>query len=448
MKKQIPLSILLVMISLAGFFIIQASWVVNLIDSSRQRTIERATAATEEVANNIADRLSISYRPVPRTPLQFPEDIFFNIPRITTVKGTFSLAEIQEMFNKALNNNDEKNLYIEFGVVNNIAPQIKTVSLSTPGFIELSRDSTLENKAAKPIIKNIGMNIENGGVSESLIVYIPNITMQVLFSQWLVLLGFFMYSIITLAAFYMAIKTIIQQRNLGKIKNDFINNMTHEFKTPLATISLAVDALQNKKVVENPEKQAYFTQIIKDENLRMNKHVETILKAAFTDKQEFNLDMKNMHAHTVIQSVVDSFALQLRDKNDGFAELKLDAKNDLITADPVHFGNLINNLMDNAVKYSKPDVQAKVIVSTVNTGKYFTVKVQDNGIGMSKETAKRVFEKFYRAHTGNLHNVKGFGLGMNYVKSIVEAHKGKVRIDSELGKGSSFIVDIPISTEK
>lgn len=444
MKKQIPLSILLVIISLVGFFIIQATWIVNLIDSSRQRTIERVTIATEEVANNIGERLSISYRPMPRTPLQFPEDIL-NIPTITTVKSSFSLEEIENMFLKALEEHDEKNLYIEFGVVNSfIAPRIKSVTLSTPGFIPMSMDSVLENKSAKPIIKNIGL-VESGGISESLIVYIPNITMQVLRSQWLVILGFLMYSVITLAAFYMAVKTIIQQRNLGKIKNDFINNMTHEFKTPLATISLAVDALQNKKVVENPEKQAYFTQIIKDENLRMNKHVETILKAAFTDKQEFNLDMKNVDAHQIIQSVVDSFALQLKDKNDGYAELRLNAKNDLIFADPVHFGNLINNLMDNAVKYSRPEVQAHVVVSTVNTGKYLSLKVQDNGIGMSKETAKRVFEKFYRAHTGNLHNVKGFGLGMNYVKSIVEAHKGRVKIDSEPGKGSTFTVDIPLA---
>lgn len=444
MKKQIPLSILLVTISLLGFFVIQASWLINLIDSSRQRTIERTEIATEEVANQIADRLSISYRPTPRTPLQFPEDVF-NIPRITTVRETFSVEEIQRMLNKSLEDHNEKNLHIEFGIINNIAPQTRSVSLSSSNFDKIVKDSVLEKKSAKPIIKNIGLNVEYGGVSESLIVFIPNITTQVLKSQWLVLLGFLLYSAITLAAFYMTVNTIIQQKNLSKIKNDFINNMTHEFKTPLATISLAVDALQNPKVIENPEKQAYFTKIVKDENQRMNKHVETILKAAFTDKQEFNFEFKDIHVHEIIKSVVDSFSLQLKDKNDGYAILKLNATNDVIYADPVHFTNLINNLIDNAVKYSKPDVQAKIIIETANNNKNFLIKVQDNGIGMSKETTKRVFEKFYRAHTGNLHNVKGFGLGMNYVKSILDAHKGKIKIDSELDKGSTFTVEIPLA---
>lgn len=444
MKKQVPLSILLVSISLIGFFIIQVSWVVNLIDSSRQRTTERVTLATKEVTSNIANRLSITLRPVQKSPLQFPEDIF-NSPRITTVRESFSLEEIQQMFQRSLESHNEKGLHIEFGIINTVAPGRRSVSLSTPNFFAITQDSALENKAGKPIIENIGLNVEYGGVSESMVVYIPNINTQVLKAQWLVLLGFLFYSIITLSAFYLTVKTMLQQRNLSKIKSDFINNMTHEFKTPLATISLAVDALQNRKVQQNPEKQQYFTGIIKDENLRMNKHVETILKAAFTEKQEITLELKEVHAHDIIRRVSESFELQLRDKNNGSAKLVFNAKNDLIKADQVHFANLINNLMDNAVKYSKPDVPARIIITTLNTAKYLSVRVQDNGIGMSKETVKRVFEKFYRAHTGNLHNVKGFGLGMNYVKSIVEAHKGRVRIESELGKGSTFIVDFPLA---
>lgn len=444
MKKQIPLSILLVSISLTGFFIIQISWVANLIDSSRQRTIERVAMATKEVTGNIADRLSISFRPAPKSPLQFPEDIF-NSPRITTVRESFSLEELQQMFKRSLERHNEKGLHIEFGIINTVAPGRRSVSLSSPNFFMIAQDSTLEKKAGKPIIENIGLNVEYGGVSESMVVYIPNINAQVLRAQWLVLLGFLFYSLITLSAFYLTVKTMLQQRNLSKIKSDFINNMTHEFKTPLATISLAVDALQNPKVRERPDKQQYFTDIIKDENQRMHKHVETILKAAFTEKQEFTLELKAIHAHEIIRSVAESFELQLKDKNNGSAQLMLNAKNDLINADQVHFTNLINNLMDNAVKYSKPDIPAKIVVTTQNSGKYLSVRVQDNGIGMSKETVKRVFEKFYRAHTGNLHNVKGFGLGMNYVKSIVEAHKGKVRIESDLGKGSAFIVDIPLS---
>ena len=217
--------------------------------------------------------------------------------------------------------------------------------------------------------------------------------------------------------------------------------MTHELKTPLATISLAVDALQNSKVIGNPEKSSYFSDIIKQENKRMNKHVETILQAALMDKQDMRLNLVPIHAHVIIQRVVNTFALQLNEKG-GNVTLHLNATNDLINADETHFTNLINNLVDNAIKYSKENLH--IIITTHGTGKYLVIQVQDNGIGMSKETVKHIFEKFHRAHTGNLHNVKGFGLGMSYVKSVVDAHNGKIKVESLQGKGSTFMVDIPI----
>lgn len=443
MKKQIPLSILLVSVSLIGFFIIQFSWIMNLMESSRQRTREHVTLATKEVTGAIANRLSITMRPVQKSPLQFPEDVN-NIPRITTVRESFSLSEIEQMFRQALDKHSEKGLYTEFAIINNTFPS-KYVSMSTPLFIQYALDSSLETKASKPIIENIGLNVEYGGISESMIVIIPNINKQVLRSQWLILLGFVFYTIITLAAFYLTVKTMLQQRDLSKIKSDFINNMTHEFKTPLATISLAVDALKNKKVMGSEEKLTYFTDIIREENKRMNKHVGTILKAAFSEKQELNVHLKAISAQEIIEQVVRSFDLQLKEKNEGTYELKFAASNDVILADTNHFTNLVNNLMDNAVKYSKTDIPAHVIVSTYSNNRYFTLKVQDNGIGMSKETVKRIFEKFYRAHTGNLHNVKGFGLGMNYVKSIVDSHKGKIKVESALEKGSIFTIDIPLA---
>jgi two-component system phosphate regulon sensor histidine kinase PhoR len=221
--------------------------------------------------------------------------------------------------------------------------------------------------------------------------------------------------------------------------------MTHELKTPLATISLAVDALQNSKVQTNVEKSMYFSGIIREENKRMNKHVETILQAALMDKNELKLNFTPVHAHAVIEKVLNGFKLQLDEKG-AAAELHLNAKNDLVNADEVHFTNLINNLIDNAVKYSKENL--KLIITTHCTTKYLAIQVQDNGIGMSKETVKRIFEKFYRAHTGNVHNVKGFGLGMSYVKQVVDAHKGKIKVESTLGKGSTFIVDIPLYKEE
>jgi two-component system phosphate regulon sensor histidine kinase PhoR len=173
----------------------------------------------------------------------------------------------------------------------------------------------------------------------------------------------------------------------------------------------------------------------------MNKQVETILQAALTDRQELQLNLKPINVHQVIHKALENFSLQLQDRH-GKAELFLNAKNDLIHADEVHFTNLVSNLIDNAIKYSKDNLLIKI--QTQSNHKVITIRIEDNGIGMSKETVKRIFEKFYRAHTGNLHNVKGFGLGLSYVKTVVDAHQGKIKVESVPNKGTSFIIDIPL----
>jgi two-component system phosphate regulon sensor histidine kinase PhoR len=221
--------------------------------------------------------------------------------------------------------------------------------------------------------------------------------------------------------------------------------MTHEFKTPLATISLAVDALRNEKVMQDRDKMGYFSGIIKEENKRMNKHVETILQAAAMDRQEVQLSRRPMHVHTLVEEIIDNHALQLQEIN-AQAELQLNARYDCIDADPVHFRNVVSNLVDNAIKYSSEHLRIRI--TTHSTNKNLVIRVEDNGIGMSKETQRRIFEKFYRAHTGNLHNVKGFGLGLSYVKSIVDAHHGKIKVESTLGKGSAFTIEMPLHKDK
>ena len=214
-----------------------------------------------------------------------------------------------------------------------------------------------------------------------------------------------------------------------------------KFKTPLATISLAVDALKNEKVINDKEKTNYFTGIIKEENIRMNKQVETILQAALLDKQEVQLNLKKLSAHQLIDAALNNITLQVEERGGKLAVNKA-AQKEMIMADEVHFTNLINNLLDNAVKYSNEHPIIKL--STQNIGKQLRIKIEDNGIGMNKETLSRIFEKFYRAHTGNVHNVKGFGLGLSYVKTMVDAHKGTIKAESTPGKGSSFIVTIPV----
>jgi two-component system phosphate regulon sensor histidine kinase PhoR len=253
--------------------------------------------------------------------------------------------------------------------------------------------------------------------------------------------GAIFFTLVIIAAFYVTVNALLRQKKVSEIKNDFINNMTHEFKTPLATISLAVDALKNEKVVQDRQKSEYFTGIIKEENRRMNKQVETILQASLLDRQEQQLNISPIHANTIIQEAMENFQLQLEGKG-GRSELQLNAKNDLLNADEVHFTNLVSNLIDNAIKYSKDNLFIKI--TTHSTSKSLVIRIEDNGIGMTKETQRRIFEKFYRAHTGNLHNVKGFGLGLSYVKTIVDAHQGKIKVDSLVGRGTTFTLEFPL----
>jgi two-component system phosphate regulon sensor histidine kinase PhoR len=171
--------------------------------------------------------------------------------------------------------------------------------------------------------------------------------------------------------------------------------------------------------------------------------VETILQASLLDRQDQQLNLRSLHVHQVIQEAMENFQLQLEGKG-GSAELQLNAKSDLIEADEVHFMNLITNLIDNAVKYSKDNLLIKI--TTHSTAKSLVIRIEDNGIGMSKETQRRIFEKFYRAHTGNLHNVKGFGLGLSYVKTIVEAQRGRIKVDSAIGKGTTFTLEFPLKS--
>jgi two-component system phosphate regulon sensor histidine kinase PhoR len=172
----------------------------------------------------------------------------------------------------------------------------------------------------------------------------------------------------------------------------------------------------------------------------MNKQVETILQAALLDRNEMQLNLFPVHVHEIIKDVADNFKLQLEDKL-GKAHLQLNASNDLLMVDEVHFTSLISNLIDNAVKYSRDHVNIKI--TTHSTNKNFVFRIEDNGIGMNKETQRRIFEKFYRAHTGNVHNVKGFGLGLSYVKTMVDAHDGKIKVDSTIGKGTTFTIEFP-----
>ncbi len=241
-------------------------------------------------------------------------------------------------------------------------------------------------------------------------------------------------------AFYFTLNTIYKQKQLSEIKNDFINNMTHELKTPISTIQLACEALTDSDM-NTPEMQGTFISMIKDENTRLKGLVDTVLKTAILDKGQVKLNKEEINLLDVLKRVKDNFSLKISQLG-GEIRIKNELPELIFEGDNQHMTNVFQNLIDNAIKYSSEI--PKITISTLKTIDNYIITVTDNGIGISKENLDKIFEKLYRVPTGDLHNVKGFGLGLNYVKSIIELHGGNITVKSTKDKGSSFIITLPL----
>lgn len=247
--------------------------------------------------------------------------------------------------------------------------------------------------------------------------------------------------LVLISIFAYTIYAIFRQKKLSEMKTDFINNMTHEFKTPVATIMIASEALKDPEVVEDKSRISRLANIIYDENVRLGNHIERVLSVARLERKEIKLEFAPVNVNDLITAVVDSMGLQLQKRNTAIT-LNLDATQDLTMADELHLSNVIYNLIDNANKYSLDS--PKIDIATSNRGKNLIVEVADKGIGMTKDQTKRIFDQFYRVPTGNLHDVKGFGLGLNYVRDIVAEMDGTIKVNSEKDKGTTFEISLPI----
>jgi two-component system, OmpR family, phosphate regulon sensor histidine kinase PhoR len=277
-----------------------------------------------------------------------------------------------------------------------------------------------------------------------LALYFPAETIYTLGKLKLILLASIALIIIIIGAFYYTISTIFKQKKLSEIKSDFINNMTHEFKTPISTISLAGEVLSDKSIEKSPEKVDNYLQIIRKENRRLAGLVENVLQAAILDKGKLKFKIQECDIHQIILDVIQNLQLQIQNKN-ALVTTELKAQRYSLFGDKMHLTNIFYNLIDNALKYSRETPEIKV--STESDKDYIKIKVQDNGIGIRKEDIRKIFETFYRVPTGNIHNVKGFGLGLSYVKIVVEKHQGHIELQSEINKGSIFIVYLPFHTK-
>ena len=249
------------------------------------------------------------------------------------------------------------------------------------------------------------------------------------------------FTLIIVLAFVSAIYQLIRQKQISEIKSDFINNMTHEFKTPIATINLAVEAIRNPSSIGDQEKVLRYLGMIREENKRMHAQVENVLRISKLEKNQLDIKKERMMMHDLIQTAVDHIQLIVDDRQ-GKIEVHLESDRDEVLANETHMTNVLVNILDNAVKYS-PEAP-KIEVKTELLKNQILVSIRDEGAGMSKAVLKKVFEKFYREHTGNIHNVKGHGLGLAYVKKIVEDHQGEVYAESERGKGSTFYIKLPL----
>jgi len=249
-----------------------------------------------------------------------------------------------------------------------------------------------------------------------------------------------LFTLMLTTGLWLIIKNLIHHRNISQIQNDFINNMTHEFKTPIATISLASDSILNPEILDKREKVSYFTGMIKKENKRMNRLVEKILQMARLENKEFKLEKQKIAVHDLLEMIGENTKIKLKDS--GKISINLKAKLDTVNADQVHLTNVFYNLIDNAIKYSE---EPKIIeIETLNQKNYLVVKIIDNGQGMNKKELQHIFDRFYRIEAGNVHNIKGYGLGLTYVKAVIDKHNGYINVKSEPGIGSTFEVKLPI----
>lgn len=419
-RKIIRNIILLATISLGGVIATQIYWVSKAFNLQEKQFNDQVQLALNDVVKNI---LSINH-----------DTYTINNP-VKQISSNYFIAQINDtlhpyLLETILNQEFEKrNLIIDYEYV---IYDCFTDSIVFGNYIPLGSEEK-NNLAAT----SDTMAWNNDGHYFG--VYFPKKTSYIVsgmgiwvFSSALILLiiSFFSYTI----------AVILKQKRLSEIKNDFINNMTHELKTPISTISLSSDVLISENLQNNPERLKMYAQIIKEENERLKKQVDRVLQMAMLDKEEIQLQSEKLNMHQLIQRCVNSMEPQIINAN-GKIELFLDSSNDSVRGDRVHLTNIVFNLLDNAFKYSPNQPQIKI--KTENQDNNLLIHITDKGIGIPLIYQKNIFEKFYRVPSGDLHNVKGFGLGLNYVKTMVEIHNGTIKLKSKEGKGSTFTITLP-----
>ena len=396
-----------------------------------------AKRVTEVYNNNSIDKSGVSQSLIPDVRIEKSGnlDILDNALFEISAKDVLSAMPLEERVSSDILQKLIKKELEEYGIETRFEFGIYSNNLAT-------KIKSNEFKYDKEATYSIPIFTDNEGNSKyQLLVTFP-LKKKFLLSELVsVTVLSIVFTLIILIAYTSALNQLIRQRQISEIKNDFINNMTHEFKTPIATINLALDAIKNPKIIDDKEKVLRYLQMIKDENKRMHAQVENVLRISKLEKKELDITKESNNIHEIIDDAIDHVNLILEDRQ-GTITCHFKAIRTTVLINDVHFTNVIVNILENAIKYS-PNVP-EIEVFTENIKDMVIIKVKDSGLGMSKIAQKRIFEKFYREHTGDIHNVKGHGLGLAYVKRIVEDHNGQVYVESEKGKGSTFIIKLPL----
>ncbi len=387
-----------------------------------RQIIIRAAAQQENYKKYVAEKLR-------RIDTLFRQMIYQGMGNFMPFEGRFTQGEIDSILSAELNQKG-LNLEYEFAIVED-------------GYISPIKSANFNPERADfkvPLYQN---DFFSG--PKWLLISFPDRINYLLQSMWYMLALSGLFTTFIIVAFGYTVNQMQKQKKISQIKSDFINNMTHEFKTPIATISLAVDALSNPKVKMDQARIDHYRTVIREENKRMHAQVEKVLQLALLDKQELELRRNEIDIHELIRRSLNHLNLQIESKK-GKVEIELAEGDFTVVGDEVHLGNVVVNILDNAIKYSKSNPQIKI--KTTATSKSIFIAFSDKGIGMTKDVQRKVFDRFYRQAVGDIHDVKGHGLGLSYVKEIIEMHRGAIVVDSEPGKGSTFTIELPLKPNK
>ena len=423
-RRIIIFTIIVMTIALIGLMGIQIYWIKNasaVKEATFQRTITEVLTRVVNKIEKLEKRKAAQANPYEGM-LNFNRHLLYERFITETQVDSLILLELN------IRGIDTR---FEFGIYN---PEKDVFLLEKdPG---LRKNLIEKGSAARLFVSDIYTS------PEYLLVYFPHEKQFLLTELWGMLLISIILIIVIVYSFTYTITTIFRQKKLSEMKNDFINNMTHEFKTPISTISLACEALSDRDIVRTPEFTDNYINIILEENKRLATMAEKILQTAVIEKGQLKMRRERINLHDVITDVIKNIRIQVEIK-DGVIRKQCKAANPVLMGDRVHLTNLVYNLLDNANKYSprKP----VIIVRTENTSNGILLTIEDHGIGISKGEQKKIFDKLYRVPTGNIQDVRGFGLGLSYVKAIVEEHHGRISIESEINKGTKFKVFLPFT---